>query len=549
MKESARGKKQFHCRRIGAFCLLLCICLSQLMLTGCVGLSSRFNAELPPDKRFFCGVETLASAHNSYWGEPLLPEWLWGMFLLCGFPFELAGDIVFLPYDLYVNGKCAQNPNVGYCIYYHQNDKLQQLLDSGAKATECGAGLYSISLTPEEAALKYKNLEALPILWSHGLKITQKSVHYLSQSGLDKEVHWRYRKMDDKLKDFDFCNAALKQIAEQGAWNQLLNGKSEQEFLANYIYFSIQGILEEIHFERQDLAVRKPEIEQAIADSLELMLNHGLNPNRPAVKKYNRNWCPRRGTMLDYVIHKPEISPGLRQRLVSLLVEHGALTYTQLVRENPDLPHLKTDGIMISPVFQPVIDVLENSPYAECYRLSNSHPGFSGEVLVVEAGLYERGKPLRYTYEIPAVEREHPETTATLELPFLRMVFYPIASEEEYNHRQRKDVNRPTAGSCMPPRWVWDDYDVRCYFLEEVHSFPQFELYIQHIKQAYKNIPNLTSPRWYTSLDVKYALDDMRLMFVTFSNPDYTGKEQKWHDMRQKPKRPSSDEILTYYYD
>ena len=538
--------------------ILLCICLCLPYFSGCLRMEY-IKAETVPKERLFFGVREWNKGY--YYDQfTLVPPVIIAVSWALDLPFDLIGDLVCLPYDLYVNAYCAWHPNIGYCIRFKENDKLMKLLDKGVKPTDSGSGPYRSPLTPEQLALKYENIEALVALWAHGLEMSQKGVNFTCEilEKNESSVH------ASDIERLEFGLTEINKIAEDDAWNYLISNEKNQRFLFNYLalmvgifhginqYESFDNTRKNVQYENTVLSRRK-EFEHAVIELFKLILDHGLNPNIPDVKgvcycnkqRQVHAHCARRVTLLDYVLLSESISDELRQQLIAILKKHGAMTYAQLVEKNPNLPHLHTEGVKINPVFQPVVDILQNSPYAENYRLSNKCPEFPGDVLVVEAGVPDKkSKRLHYSLKVPLVKRLHPEMDALVELPLeRRLFFYRMAPEEEYNHRQKKEVYK-SAVIPPAPRWISNEYMIdKAKFLryfgepesyrilmrfeERCHSLPAFELYSQKSSGAERYFED----REKLGLNyekVQSVYDDYDLILDMFTKPFFTGKEKEW---------------------
>ena len=520
-------------KRVKQTCILLCVCLCLPIFSGCLRMEY-INAETAPKERLFFGVREWNKGY--YYDQfTLVPPVIIAASWALDLPFDLIGDLVCLPYDLYVNAYCACNPNLNYCIRFHENDKMLKLLASGVKVTDGGRGPYHSSLTPEQTALKYDNIEALSALWTHGLKMSGRGMACVNRT-LALDIN---SSLDKYIKYYDFCNTAINKIAEDKAWDYLLNEPKYRKFLFDFIAFNIEFLYEFNCYENrlkrnknnpeayrngvinkviEDVVLlRKHEIEKNVIGKMELLLEHGLDPNIPDIKYLcylHGLRIERRVTLLDFIQHTNVISDEMRQQLLALLKKYGAITYAQLVLQNPNLPHLHTEGITINSVYQPVIDILQNSTMAEYYRLSNTYPNAKGDILVVETAAIHRwtGK-IMPTLKVPAMERKNPDHKVELDMPFGRMIFWPIDTKEEYDYRQRKDVYKPSTTS-TPPDWITESE----YILskkdiadEGFQNFPKFNLYYQIPRPGNQLFGDIKSiqPFW----------DDLEMMKAVFTHP------------------------------
>ncbi len=484
------------------FLIVLCLCL--LFVSVCMRLGNSGIDTCPPERRVFYGVQSMGKVAKDNF---LFPSYITIPIAIGLFPFALIGDIVFLPYDLFLAASVTSwsKPEAGPTVKYPG--------------------------TPEGTALKNDDSKALAALWASGLKMSQLSVDYIC-SKLEKPVRGH---IDDYLEYVHFCNLAVKKIAEDDAWNYL---PDEQNFLSNYIFSTFEALTKSRLLPHSKKEPEIQEIQQDILNSLETMLNHGIAPsNAIKVKTFWLIHVPRRLTLLDWVYFSAGVPSEVRLQVLRLLKEHGALPYAELVRQDPGMSSLHLDGVRIAPVFQPIIDLLEGSPKADCYRFSDSYPGLSGDVLVVEEGYRDSEGQLHYTYEVPVVEREHPETTFMLELPIHRRIFYSIASEKGYNKRQQVDVyyasEHRQAPEWLADKYIFQDQNIREDIREKFSSFPQCELY----QQYYMHIMySKYSPRVKLKDDYLYE-SDWKLVSEVLTNPYFTGKEKKWGCMAVEPKK------------
>ncbi len=525
--------------------------------------------ETPPADRVLGATRTCLGGLFIGDSSNFLPGYLTAPFFLCALPFAAVEDVVCLPYDLYLVGRYARNPSVAYCVLKGRNDKLHKLLEAGASVYDSGSGPFHLLETPEEIAIRC-NKEALTELWSHGLKVSPKAIRYLAGT-LHVPLY------EDRMKGFrlfQLCNAALEKVAEDDDWDNFRACRKDldwKDFLKDYSRAAVAALKlaspdggdfwdshihssyrKKYHFRyrKEELVAQYPKMELAFLNSLELLLSHGFNPNTPTTY-YMDKWghfydgygtgCPRRITFLDWVLVNAEIPGELRARLVALLGQFGALTYVQLLRQDADLPRLPAENINVNPKYQQIVDFLQGSTMAPYYRLSTTWAGFSGEVLVVEAGFKDRNGETRYTCKVPVLARNQGNEMIWIDLPIDRMIFYPVATAEEFNYRQGKEVTRRSDNGCPSPHWLADDFIFprQFYVKEAVYSFPGFELYHQssNVSGKYLSEAYYSNPRIYQNDEFEaesyrekgeiYRYEfDLLMQFLT--SLATTGKDAPW---------------------
>ena len=390
MKTSFVSKWLSRQHRQGTILLLL---LLSSCFTGCMRLKY-INPETPPTERFFLGAK-------SWYDDSALLPWpylgpLTYIFVppyLCLLPVELAGDIIALPYDVYVNASCLVSPNINYCLRFNKNRQLAKILEQGGDPLDGGTGPYHSSLSPEETARKYNNMTGLALLLKHGLPMSEETAAYIYDMTKFKSIE-----LKDVISEMEVRSELL-----EAALNAHADYFLQQEKYRNMAFHWFIFIQKKLRKERGNLFY--PHTPEAVAyleaaaskillSTMDFLLSHGFSPNIPTVELIYYRWKPgvysagrMRMTLLDYVQEAVDIHEDLRKPLIEILLKHGALTYQQLVERNPQLPHLHLENVEIAPTYQPIIDILQHSRHAECYRLSNSYPGIDGPVLVIEAGI------------------------------------------------------------------------------------------------------------------------------------------------------------------
>ena len=158
-----------------------------------------------------------------------------------------------------------------------------------------------------------------------------------------------------------------------------------------------------------------PAEETDFLEIIDMLARHGFGIN------VHGNEYTLRQTPLDVALGNKVLSEKSRSHLVSVLKSNGAMTYRELALKK-NLPHLKTEGLEIHPMFNPLLEILETHSKAETIRLSTRYQGIEAPVLVVD-----------YPEERQIVKMHRRKTngvwnqdTEDFEIPAcLRMIFTP----------------------------------------------------------------------------------------------------------------------------
>jgi hypothetical protein len=402
------------------------------MGTGCCRIGLECERELKTPDRFFGGTRC-CFALSALAKLPLF---------IPALPFELAADIALLPLDtvLYANYKI--NPPLDVLIKNNNLEKLSKRLASGANPND-GHPL------PILIAQHHHNLEAIKLLRQHGAHIPM---------GFFRSC---------KPEDIDSIRLVL------------------QDGLPEDIFKEQQGkaIIHALLSKNRNLENGFEELTEIIR----LLLDNGFSPNE--VPNYN----PDKQSALDLVENKAYFINFDKTRLVELLKAHGAKTYEQLTEINPEIPHLKTEGLDLYPRFNPVVRLLkklDKQTSGVHYTLSTRYPGIEGPVLVVD-----------YQYS------PLPYSTRTTQMVHRRET--PTAWKQE-----GEPFDLPTGwrlvltppGQKVPSRLL-PDMPKDCILWEEWISLPNYEAYIEMPAQKRGDG---TIPYDSSSLDVILQLDISR---------------------------------------
>ncbi|MBR4219696.1 MAG: hypothetical protein IKR81_00995, partial [Victivallales bacterium] len=210
------------------------------------------------------------------------------------------------------------------------------------------------------------------------------------------------------------------------------------------------------------------------------LFSQGFSPDIPQVRHiyyYNHGSFvdgDMNGTMLDFVENSVEIPHDLKLNLLDVLHDHGALRYRELVKEHPELPHLDMEGVHIPQRLMWIMELLQQSPKADCYRLRNGGViGFSDNDLVLEAGIKdpESGK-LAFEKHIEMPRRNEDgtidESAPMVQVPVplvYRMIFH-IPSPEEI--RERKKLGNQERYVFWKEQFVFPQNDDKFFYYENM---------------------------------------------------------------------------------
>ncbi len=160
-------------------------------------------------------------------------------------------------------------------------------------------------------------------------------------------------------------------------------------------------------------------------------------------------------TALDIALHPKFFPKEDKTAFIELLKSHGALTYSELLKQTPGITKLRTEGLDIHPIFQPVIDKLSLSKWAEYFILSTTYPGIKGPVLVID----EIGrKTIQVHHRKSPTEWEQKSEPFSVPEGYMRIVLTPHGTKV------------PSRLSGLP---------TRCFIFEKWFTLPAFEVYLE----------------------------------------------------------------------
>ena len=486
--------------------IILLLLLLSSCFTGCMRLKY-INSETPPKERFFLGVKSwYDDGHLLPWPYLGPLTYIFVPPYMCLFPVELVGDIIALPYDVYVNASCLVSPNINYCIRFMKNQQLAIILEQGGDPLDGGTGPYHSSLSPEETARKYNNMTGLSLLLKHGLPMSEETAAYIYDMTEFKSIKYK-----DAISELEVRSELLKVALNTNADFFLQQEKYRN--MAFHWFFFIQKKLHDkssgffSHTNKPGDVAYMQTASQLLLSTMDFLLSHGFSPNIPTVAQIYYRWKPgeyntgrMRMTLLDYVQDAADIHEDLRNPLIEMLLKYGALTYQQLVESNPQLPHLHLENIEIAPSYQPIIDILRHSRNAECYRFSNSYPGIDGPVLVIEAGIRdEKGKGLVFSQDVQ-VPIHGTQTFHSVNIPVnFRIILSPKTDVPEHSLRVSYD---------FPDNVLW----------EKIIQMPDYMMYFQIAWSREQK----SQKDFYDDLRLMHTIDDYHKAYKGYNRRVYT---------------------------
>ncbi len=462
-------------KRIGILALSLFLC-------GCVRLSA-IKSDTPPKERYFFGVREHRRDAHLYvnpWFPILNPI---GIAVWCArVPIEFVGDVFWLPYDVYVNLSCAMNPNVNYCVRFNQTDKLRKMLEKGASPNDGGGGPYHSDLTPEATAREYDSLGALAVLMEYDLNMTPEVISYVCEQAAYPDTYKLNRKMQSNLslEDIKERENLLRTVVAHKKEYFLNDEKGRNipsEWLRTYCRF-ISKEKRWNHRPKESFELEEKAI-KLLPPMMDYLFSQGFSPDIPQVRHicyYHNHGAfvngDMNGTMLDFVENSVEIPHDLKLNLLDVLHDHGALRYRELVKEHPELPHLDMEGVHIPQRLMWIMELLQQSPKADCYRLRNGGlVGFSDNDLILEAGIkdpesgtlsFEQHLEMPRRNEDGTIDESSPMVQVPVPLVY-RMIFH-IPSPEEI--RERKKLGNQERHLFWKEQFAFPKNDAKFFYYE-----------------------------------------------------------------------------------
>ena len=394
--------------------VLSAIGLMLLCGSGCMRIGYEFEKEhfMRPSDTLFIGVRRCGEveAWFDYVGWALLPG-------------ELLADIVLMPTEFFKRAYYAVDPPLNE--YLHRKDlaglerKLQNGVDPNVISTR-GYPLLPIIYAKE---LEY-NLDALKILVKYGAKITPEFFNSFAPN---------------RLEMFQY-------VFDNGLADGIDFKTDTKGIVINWIrYFNYDCPIQE------DL--------DALSAGIALLLEHGASPN-DYVEEHNRMLAA-----LDY-LRNPDLTKCDLLALVGILKSYGAMTYEELLKANPELPHLEIRGL-VHPMFKQVVESLDKPCYFNNTVLSTKYEGLDCPVLVID-GLPDENNGSKEQQDIRknviVHRRESPSAWCQ--------------EGEVFDVPSRYRIVLTPPGMKVPSR-LKDGLPKKCIIHEAWLSLPEFEVYVE----------------------------------------------------------------------
>ncbi len=407
---------------------LLVAFIGMLFCTGCLRLVVETGGRLHyPPKRYFVGSRALG-----YFARKMGPASI--PYYIVMEPFELCADLLMLPYDCALHINYSVHPPLNEYILRNDLKGLAKKLDNGADPNFID-NRYRKPNLPLLDAYSQKKQKAFNLLLEHHAVIPLT----LFKNG---NSHAHNLMLKDALATGRFDKAKCNSRAASSIIYDWLK----------YLEFCSPGKEEETYALRTEL--------------LSILLGYGFPVNGIVTTNH---W--QQETALDYLLrisakmNKPE-EKSMIEKLISLLRSYGGKTFAELY---PDAEvHLPPEVSQeeIPSVFQPFVNYLATAPDSsvlENCRFSTSYPGIPSPVLVLDY-CYPNNKNL-CRRKIQIHRRQSPtrwnQEGDFFEVPYvMRLVLTP-------------------AGVRVPSR-LDEDLPTKDILIEEWHSLPEFEVYIEN---------------------------------------------------------------------
>ncbi len=330
------------------------------------------------------------------------------LFYLLDIPFELIADSLFLPKDVFLYADYLIDPPLSLLVQQNKYDELKKRLESGENPNVIDPRRRGVS--PVEQALSDHNAAIYALLLEYGAASGRPYEHYYYIPNA-KEIIPLALKHDGSLAlNNNYGFPVFK-------WCRLLkDGKDMTQ-----------------------------EAQETCIFIIEMLLEHGFSAQIP-YEYWEQN---KRMTMtpLDLIMACDELSLERKERLVSSLKAHGALTLEEATAKKyngPSTPpftvnypapcdfssQLKKDGIEIDPIFKQAVSILLADSTTRFYRISTTFPGLEHPVLVIDFGRPNKNGELIYRQKIKIHRRlsktEWNQQAEEFESPvYGRLIFTP----------------------------------------------------------------------------------------------------------------------------
>ena len=419
-----------------ALCVVLLLPFMMFCLAGCS--STKLAARKAPEPNYFFPFTQTLIRFVSYWGDGSSPssqnhkhdlhsfcQTVGGV--IVGVPIHTVlgiADILLLPVSIGATINYKLRPPLSLYIIKNDIIALEKALKSGRDPNKRDDRQPNAKPYPIETARMYANMEAVKVLIDYGAKPTQDFVSLTFHPNISQ-------------KTMEIILYAL-----QNGNKELLSKDPHPEIKNHIIYDWVRG------WERY---CESTERMTQLAEIISLFLDAGC----PVNTLMPSNDSAKRITALDIVLD-PDYAKGIdKSPLVSMLRSHGALTSQEMLEKHPEMLPLRTDGLDIDPIFQPVIDQLKLTHGASYLRLSTTYPGINGPVLVID-------DDERQTIHIHRrkTSTEWNQETEPFDIPkgFLRVVLTP------------RGIKVPSRLTNLPKS---------CFIIEKWFTLPAFEVFLE----------------------------------------------------------------------
>ena len=422
--------------------------LSLMTGTGCIRVAREITEGLPPPNRFYAGTKCLPTilptipfviTYNGHiTRKPKftdIPSFAFlGTAFIIDVPLEVVVDTLLLPVDGILYACYQASPPLDKYLYDNDLEGLKARLEKGADPNAVTAWFIE-KHPPLYTAYVNGQEDFFDLLLEYGAAPT---FEMLMTHDLSKHAAQKVAMLRNAFKD-----GCTKEALEDVAAKWIVSGWIREHLIYSY---------------------RSSPDDSALADILIILMEQGFPPHE---WNSSEGENPDKKTPLDVVMENDAMETAAKDRLIASMRAHGAKTYCETHNLEPSFKHLKTEGLNICPIFQPVVDILKESKKADMFSLSDSYPGVDGPVLVIDAPRVEefsKVEPnLRWNinFRRRISETEWSDPPEVLEVPAMyRIVLTPPG--------RRLPSQRPQG---MPTdRGFWEAW----------YTLPTCEMYIEH---------------------------------------------------------------------
>jgi len=407
-----------------------------LFSSGCARfiLVEKATPQRSPDVLYFAGTQAGVAASLGIFGSGGIA------FLPIIVPCEVAADILFLPYDAARHLQYVCHPPLNEIIWKNDLGKLSKRLACGDDPNAIDFRFFGrkgqYPHPPLLEAFMQRRLEAFNMLLDYGAEVP---LELFNNENLQQI----------RMVSSDTGLAFLKVALQKGIASEKLNSFDAATVVPNLLPSW-----------RKYRHVYNEDSYHILYSLLSLLLESGFPPN---------GLSDSRGEQTTALDHLLEIPPSEnRDRLVTLIRSHGAMTFAELdaMKPHETLPQ-EINPLDVHECFKPVMDILlqdgKNRKHNGHYRFSASYPGIEEPLVVVDVP-WKNGTQTSCRKFVNV----HRRKTATqwdihgepFDIPaYLRIVLTP-------------------PGVRVPSR-LGMDLPKKDVLLEEWHTLPTCELYIE----------------------------------------------------------------------